>query len=100
MKSRVKRFAMATTAGVVLAIVYWTMLLTNGFDVIQRFSPMLAAAINISVYPSELLLLMVNGLNLPPHGDAGFVWFLILPGLQWILIGIFSGFVLAVCSKK
>ncbi len=70
--------------------------LSGAFDVIHRTCPTLAYVVNVSLYPSELLLELIQALELPPHGCAGFIWFLIVPGLQWIIIGVVCGAILAI----
>ena len=100
MNIRIKRFLIAFATGCALAVVYVSLMLTSTFDVIADASPILCKLIDISFYPSEWLLSLVQWLRLPPHGDEGFVWFIILPCVQWIIIGTFIGLVWAIYGKK
>lgn len=100
MNIRTKRFLIAFAAGCALAAIYGGLMLTNTIDVIADASPILRNLINISLYPSEWMFSLVQWLRLPPHGDAGFVWFVILPCIQWIIIGTIIGGVWAIYGNK
>ena len=100
MKKRTKRFLIPFSVGGALAAVYWFLLLTGIVDRILVASPRLGRALEISIYPSEWLLAFIQWANLPPYGDAGFMWFVLLPGLQWIIIGAIAGFIWASFSKE
>ena len=100
MKLHTKRFLIPFSAGCILAVIYWFLLLTGIIDRILVTSPRLGHALEVSTYPSEWLLALIQWANLPPYGDAGFVWFVLLPGLQWIIFGAIAGFIWAAFSKE
>ena len=100
MKQPTKRFLIPFTVGSILAAVYWFLLLSGIIDRILITSPRLGHALEVAIYPSEWLLALIQWANLPPYGDAGFMWLVLLPGLQWIIIGAIAGCIWASLSKE
>ena len=67
--------------------------MTNAIDAIDRASPKVGAFLGLLLYPAMKLCELA--VFLPPAGDAGFVWILIMPFIEWIGIGAVIGFILA-----
>jgi hypothetical protein len=43
-------------------------------------------------FPARYIMDLVRYCSLPPHGDAGFIWCIISPGIAWFLIGTIFGY--------
>ena len=49
--------------------------------------------------PSRCIMDPVQYYKLPPHGDAGFIWFIISPGIAWFVIGTLAGYLWVMLRK-
>jgi len=101
MKSPLRhRWIFPPLLGLVLAVIVFVLLVSGAFDSVQEKSHGAAAVLNFAFAPSEWIVQAVHYFGLPPHGDAGFVWFVIAPSIEWFVIGTAAGFIWCICQKR
>jgi hypothetical protein len=101
MKSPLRhRWIFPPLLGAVLAAIVYVLLVAGAFDSIASKSHAAGAILNLAFAPAEWIVQAVHYFRLPPHGDAGFVWFVIAPSIEWFLIGTVVGFIWCRFQRK